>query len=132
MIVRVGGRELETGVVLMDAEEPQRGIVEALKTAGGVAVPILVLKGLKEAFRAVPVYASSARGSSVANSGAWNEVLTTAMEIADWLCVGVIIFAGAIWMFNNRTKAIEQIIGGSSGYLVIRHAKDIQEWLHTI
>jgi len=65
----------------------------------------------------------------VAASDSWSQILGTVWEISDWLCVGVIIFAGATWMFGNRTKAIEQLIGGSAGYIVIRHAMDIQHWL---
>ncbi len=62
----------------------------------------------------------------------WTEILNTVLGISDWLCVGVIIFAGATWMFGNRTKAMEMMIGGSAGYLIIRHSKEIQEWLATI
>jgi hypothetical protein len=63
---------------------------------------------------------------------AWNEIFSTVIEIADWLCVGVIMFAGAIWMFGNRSKSLEMLIGASSGYLVIRHAADFQRWLANI
>jgi hypothetical protein len=63
---------------------------------------------------------------------AWAEIFSTIIEIADWLCVGVIMFAGAIWMFGNRSKALEMLIGACSGYLVIRHAPDLQRWLANI
>lgn len=70
---------------------------------------------------------------SVSMSGSqddtWRRILETALHIADYLDIAVIVFAGAVWMFNNRTKAIEMLLGGSIGYLIIRHAEDIQKWL---
>lgn len=62
----------------------------------------------------------------------WMQVWVSVLHIADWLCVGVITFAGAVWMFGNRSKAIELLIGSSSGYLVIRHAVEIRDWLSTL
>ncbi|MEG6521162.1 hypothetical protein [Desulfotomaculum sp. 1211_IL3151] len=56
-------------------------------------------------------------------------VITAALNIADWLCLGVIMFSGGIWMFGNRTEAIQRMIGGCSGYLIIRHATDIRDFL---
>jgi hypothetical protein len=65
------------------------------------------------------------------NTETWIEVWETVLTGADWLCVGVIVFAGGNWMFAHRTKAMELLLGGGIGYLIIRHAKDIQEWLAT-
>lgn len=65
-------------------------------------------------------------------SGSWVKLLQALWDISDWLCIGVIIFAGASWMFNNRTKAIEYLTGGAVGYLIIKHAKDIQDFLDSI
>jgi len=67
--------------------------------------------------------------TTTGTGNAFNEVLKAVLGIADYLCIGIIIFAGATWMLGNRTKAIEHLIGGSTGYLIIRHAKDIQEFL---
>lgn len=64
-----------------------------------------------------------------AASGSWGKILSEVMEIADWLCTGVIIFAGATWMFGNRTKAIELLIGAGAGFEIILHAEDIKNWL---
>jgi hypothetical protein len=80
-------------------------------------------KAFADEITAIPV------AGGMAKSEAWAHVFSSVLGISDWLCVGVIIFAGATWMFGNRTKAIEMLIGGASGYLIIRHAKDIQEWL---
>lgn len=72
--------------------------------------------------------------STVAATAAdpWTQVWVSLLTIADWLCVGVITFAGATWMFGNRSRALEMLIGAASGYLIIRHAIDIKNWLSTI
>lgn len=56
----------------------------------------------------------------------------TVLNIVDWICVGVFVFAGVSWMFGHRTKALELIIGGAAGYVLARHAIDIKDWLATI
>lgn len=70
--------------------------------------------------------------SVTAGESTFLEVLATVLGIADWLCVGIIIFAGTTWMFGNRTKAIEFITGGAIGYVIIRHAIDIRNWLKAL
>lgn len=74
------------------------------------------------------VLAAAADGGS----STWGEIFETVLNISDWLCGGVIVFAGVTWMFNNRTKAIEHLLGGSIGYIIIRHALDIRDWLRTL
>ena len=63
------------------------------------------------------------------STDAFLKIMNAVLGIADWLCWGVIVFAGASWMLGNRTKAIEHIIGGSFGYLIVRHASDIRDFL---
>ncbi|WEK53303.1 MAG: hypothetical protein P0Y55_11965 [Candidatus Cohnella colombiensis] len=73
--------------------------------------------------------------AALANTGtdsSWQEIFNTVLEISDWLCAGIIVFAGVTWMFANRTKALELLMGGASGYLIIRHALDIRNWLKTL
>lgn len=70
--------------------------------------------------------------AEVAGEATFMNVLATALSIADYLCVGIIIFAGTTWMFGNRTKAIEFITGGAIGYVIIRHAVDIRNWLKAL
>ncbi|TCM89584.1 hypothetical protein EV294_11249 [Paenibacillus sp. BK033] len=70
--------------------------------------------------------------AAVPGQDTWTEIFTTVLNIADWLCAGVIVYAGVTWMFNNRTKAIEFIMGGSIGYIIVRHALDIRNWLKTL
>jgi hypothetical protein len=54
------------------------------------------------------------------------------LNIVDWICIGVFVFAGVSWMFGHRTKALELIIGGVAGYILARHAVDIKDWLKTL
>ena len=75
------------------------------------------------------VFAST---TSAPGEDTWTEIFTTVLNIADWLCAGVIVFSGVTWMFGNRTKAIEFIMGGSIGYVIVRHALDIRNWLKTL
>lgn len=70
--------------------------------------------------------------TAAAGGGSFETILASALHISDYLCIGVLMFSGALWLFGNRAAAIERIIGGSSGYIIIRHARDIQEWLKTI
>lgn len=79
----------------------------------------------------LPTNLAMAASSTVAASS-WNNIWVTVLSVSDWLCVGVITFAGATWMFGNRSKAIELLIGASSGYLIIRHAVDIKNWLASL
>jgi len=72
------------------------------------------------------------RMAFAAQDDTWRSIWETVLHISDWLCVGVISFAGAVWMFGNRSKALELLIGASSGYLVIRHAMDIKNWLASL
>lgn len=57
------------------------------------------------------------------------KVTQAAFGILDGLAVGVFIFAGGAWMFGDRTKAMQHLIGGASGYLIARHAVDIRNFL---
>jgi hypothetical protein len=51
------------------------------------------------------------------------------LGIADYVAWGGLIFAGASWMFNNRTVAIERGIGVTAGYLIIRKSWDYVQFL---
>lgn len=59
-------------------------------------------------------------------------VVKAALDIADWLCVGVIMFAGGSWMFGDRTRAMQHLIGGGVGYIIIRKAYIIQQFLKSL
>lgn len=70
--------------------------------------------------------------TSMAPANSFAVIVEKGLVLADWLCVGTIMFSGASWMFGNKTKAIEHLISACTGYLVIRHARDIQQFLSTI
>ncbi|MFD0825882.1 glycosyltransferase [Neobacillus sp. M.A.Huq-85] len=76
----------------------------------------------------IPRTAMAASGADATFGSIWPSVL----NIVDWLCVGVFVFAGVSWMFGHRTKALELIIGGAAGYILARHAVDIKDWLKAI
>lgn len=58
--------------------------------------------------------------------GSWADFIKTILKFADYLMDGVIIFAGASWMFGNRTKAIELLFSSGIGYVIMRHYDDIK------
>ncbi len=62
----------------------------------------------------------------------FGRIWPTVLNIVDWICVGVFVFAGVSWMFGHRSKALELIIGGAAGYILARHAVDIKDWLKTL
>ena len=62
----------------------------------------------------------------------WERLWPQALQIADWMCLGVIVFAGGSWMFGQRTQALERLLGGAIGYEIIRHAPDVLGWLKTL
>ncbi len=70
------------------------------------------------------VLATVANVDSISNT-IWPEII----NISDWVAIGVIVFVGGMWMFGNRSQAIQRLLDGSIGYLVIRHAPDILHWL---
>lgn len=98
------------------AKSPQRFVAILAKTAGAVHVAL------------VPTTTFAAVTGS-AGEQTWMEIFETVLNISDWLCVGIIVYSGITWMFANRTKAIEYLMGGSIGYIIIRHSLDIMRWL---
>lgn len=95
-----------------------------------VKVNARIISGASLYLAAVPGRSVLAATGSQGDS--WSQIWISALQISDWLCVGVITFAGATWMFGNRSRALEMLIGAASGYLIIRHAMDIKDWLASI
>lgn len=54
------------------------------------------------------------------------------LNASDWLAGGIIVFAGAYWMLGHRAPAIQRLIDGGIGYLIIRHARDVLHWLQSM
>lgn len=101
-------------------------VLKAVKV--GTLAPLIVLP-TRSKVEASAVVAAMAQASGGAG---WDGAYAKALFIADWLAVGVFFFAGAVWTFGNRTKGIELLISGATGYLVMRHAVDLRDWLKTI
>lgn len=90
--------------------------------AQGVAVAHVAL---------VPAKALASAAVTVDPTG-FVQVLNAALQIADWLCVGVIMFSGASWMFGDRTRALQHMLGAAVGYLLIRKAVIIRDFLRAL
>lgn len=51
------------------------------------------------------------------------------LGMADWLCWGVIVYAGANWMLGNRNTALQHLMGAAFGFELVIHAAQIVKWL---
>jgi hypothetical protein len=80
----------------------------------------------------IPTNALAAGAAGASSAASWAKIFAALMLMADWTAGGVIMFCGAMWMFGHRTKAIEGLISGAIGYIIIRHAMDIRDWLKGI
>jgi hypothetical protein len=95
--------------------DEKKVIVKILATSGTIAVMTL------------PRIAAAATVNST-----FGNVHKAIMNAFDAGVVLIIIFAGAAWGFNHRTKAIEILIGVCCGYILARHAVDIRDFLKGI
>lgn len=73
-----------------------------------------------------------ALASAAAGTDGFASIMAAALNLADWLCVGVIMYAGAMWMFDDRTKALERLLGGGIGYAIIRNAPRIRDFIKAV
>jgi type IV secretory pathway VirB2 component (pilin) len=103
------------------APKARKAMQAGVKTAGALHV---ALTPVKLAMMAVPATAGT--------EGTFASVVQAALNVADWLCVGVIMFAGGSWMFGDRTRAMERLIGGGIGYIIIRKAHLLQQFLKSL
>lgn len=76
--------------------------------------------------------ATTVRAVTAPMANSFTKLLDRAFLVADWVCVATIMWSGAMWIFGNRTKALEHFIGTCIGYLIIRYAQDIQWFLSTL
>ncbi|MBL5767742.1 hypothetical protein [Heyndrickxia sporothermodurans] len=74
-----------------------------------------ILTGIWVANKSIIVSAAE-----INDSTGLGRLISEILGIADYIAWGGLIFAGASWMFNNRTVAIERGIGVTAGYLIIR------------
>jgi len=54
------------------------------------------------------------------------------LELSDFLCWAFLAYAGFVWMTGDKTKALERGIGVASGYLIIRKALFIRDFLKSL
>lgn len=80
----------------------------------------------------LPIFLAATPQGVAAATSSFEDLWPDIIRIVDWLDIGVIVFAGTTWMFGNRTKAIEFLIGSSIGYLIVRHSLEINAWLKGI
>lgn len=62
----------------------------------------------------------------------FQNIITAVAQIADYICLIAIMFSGISWMFGNRTRAMEHLLGASLGYIIVRKAHIIQHFLRGI
>lgn len=67
-----------------------------------------------------------------AETGTFEKLYNSAVTMFDYAMVLVIMFAGASWMLGHRAKAIEQLIGGTCGYLIALSAIALRDFLKTL
>lgn len=67
--------------------------------------------------------------ATVNQDSGWGALINKALWITDKLMDGVIIYSGIVWMFGDRSKAINIIFSSGIGYIIIRHHADIKNFL---
>lgn len=76
----------------------------------------------------LPSVPSSSGGSNIRMADEiWPEVL----QAADWCALGILVLAGGMWMFGNRTPALQRLIDMIIGYEIIRHGLRLLAWLRS-
>ncbi|MHC8516757.1 hypothetical protein [Sporosarcina sp. ITBMC105] len=70
--------------------------------------------------------------ASAQSSDTFARVYHTVLDVADRGVVFVIIFAGAAWALGNRPKALEVMLGSAIGYIVIRNAILLRDFLKSL
>lgn len=70
--------------------------------------------------------------ASAAGVGSFDKMHGAVLTVFDAGVVLVISFAGAAWALGHRSKAIEIFIGCCCGYLLVRHAIEIRDFLKSI
>jgi hypothetical protein len=83
-----------------------------------------VITGLSSTLYPTAVFAQS--------SDTFNMLFDGIMKLVDAGVVLVIIFAGSAWILHNRTRAMTIMMGVSGGYLIIRNAIHIRNFLKSL
>lgn len=114
MIVKINGNTLA----------PVEGVKEIVAASRGIKI----MDGFIIATRGITQFAAAA---VVTNHGL-GSLISAYLGIVDYLAWGVFAFAGTAWMFGHRNVAIEKLIGGVAGMLIILHAWDFVAFLRNL
>lgn len=76
--------------------------------------------------------AISAMATTAAKVSGWDMLIDKAVWLVNILLKGIIIFAGVSWMFGNRTKALEHLLCGGIGYVIVQHHADIARFFASL
>jgi hypothetical protein len=71
-------------------------------------------------------------GYAAGSEDSFVKIYDVILHVGDWLCAGTLSFSGGLWILGHRTKALEYVISASAGYILLRHAIDIRDFLKTI
>lgn len=66
------------------------------------------------------------------DSQSFMRIVVAITELADFLVYCAIAYSGYVWMFGDKTKAIERLLGASTGYLIIRQADVLRDFLRSL
>lgn len=66
------------------------------------------------------------------NMESFMSISSAIMDFADFLCYIFFVYAGIVWMSGDRTKALERAVGVGSGYLIIRKAMFLRDFLKAL
>lgn len=80
----------------------------------------------------LPLISAPTVAFAAAETGTFEKLYNSAVTLFDYAIVLVIMFAGASWMLGHRAKAIEQLIGGTCGYLLALSAIALRDFLKTL
>lgn len=73
----------------------------------------------------VPFHASASNDTFV-------KIYDASMKVIDAGIVFVIIFAGVAWVLGNRGKSFEILLGAVAGYLIIRNAVSLRDFVKSL
>ena len=137
----IGKRKVSVKDIIYKEEikiDKQKVLKVVLKTVKYTVITISIIKGVGLLYEvlvpsSIGVKTIAVMATEVSSSGVgWNKVLQKAVEIADYLMRGLLVYNGILWMFGHRSNAISGIIGASVGYLIVRHHNDIRLFIQSL
>lgn len=112
-------------------KEVYSAILKATGTYTVITLPKLALTGGAVAMSSVvPVEVVEVAADAEGNP--FDKIIATLLRLADSAVVIAIIVCGGVWMAGYRSQSIERLIYIGAGYVLMRHAEDIRNFLQTI